>query len=201
MVCISVDLLFKKKKKKKRERIFKFHSYRAEVIIWFYAFLQTRARFVIGHDRRWVAVGWGGRGLLHQCSSCDDDILFGFSNSSKYFRALRILMSAASEGIFGSDIITMMYVLLVNVLMNAANWLFRTSIDWNLAPNFEQDNLNCFIIFDTFSKRCKSRCCFRWQCDITRNVARSNSSTSSASMMFAKYDNECSSASTFGISI
>lgn len=53
---------------------------------------------------------------------CDDDgVALGFSSSSKYLRALRMLIKAASDGIVGSDMITIMYVLLVNVLMNAAN--------------------------------------------------------------------------------
>lgn len=59
--------------------------------------------------------------VFFQCRSCDDEVLFGFSNSSKYLRALRMLIRAASDGIVGSDMMTMIYVLLVNVLMNAAN--------------------------------------------------------------------------------
>lgn len=49
-----------------------------------------------------------------------------FSSFSKCLRALRILIKVASEGILGSDISTMTYVLLVKPSMNAANTLLRT---------------------------------------------------------------------------
>ena len=40
-----------------------------------------------------------------------------------------------------------------------------------------QLSLNCLMMLDTFSKRCGSRCMRRSVCEITRNVARSNSNT------------------------
>lgn len=53
-------------------------------------------------------------------------LLLGFSNSSKYFLAFLILTKVASDGIIGSDIITITYVLLVKVSIKAAKVLFRT---------------------------------------------------------------------------
>lgn len=103
--------------------------------------------------------------------------------------------------------------------MKAANWLFLTSIDWNFAPNlapkmkwkvdgsiflrqkvYLHESLNCLMMLDTFSKRCESEWCLSWQWEMTRKVARSNSSTSSASSIVANWWSEFSSDLTFGMS-
>ena len=60
-----------------------------------------------------------------------------------------MLTKADSDGIFGSDITTITYVLLVNVSMNAANELFPS-----IALNLEQINLNCFMILETDECHC-----------------------------------------------
>lgn len=64
-----------------------------------------------------------------------------------------------------------------------------------------QLSLNCLIIFETFSKRWTSLWYLLWQWLITRNVARSNRRTSSASIILANWFKLCSSSLTFGINI
>lgn len=64
-----------------------------------------------------------------------------------------------------------------------------------------QLSLNCLMMLDTFSNLCTSLCGRRWQWEMTRNVARSNNNTSSASMMLANWSRLCSNSFTFGISL
>lgn len=80
------------------------------------------------------------------------------SSFSKCFRALRILMSVAAEGMDGSDMITITYVLDVKTSINAAKLEFLTSILWKDAASLLQLSLNCLIMLLIFSNLCASLC-------------------------------------------
>ena len=94
------------------------------------------------------------------------------------------------------------------ILEKIPNWMLWPLCQWGSYSEAHSSNyhylqlsLNCFIMFDTFSNLWTSRCGRRWQCEMTRNVARSNSKTSSASIIFANWFKLCSSSFTFGISL
>ena len=90
---------------------------------------------------------------------------------------------------FCGDKTTIKYVLEVKTSMNAVKREFWTSIFSNCAWDFAQLSLNCLTMFEIFSKRCASAYCCSCACvevwQITRNVARSNSTTSSARQIYA----------------
>merc|ERR1719223_634010 len=79
------------------------------------------------------------------------------SSFSKWPRAFLMLISVAAEGMLGSDMMTMTYVLGVNWSMKDANFSLRTSMLSNCAVILLQLSLNCLMMLLIFSKRCGSR--------------------------------------------
>merc|ERR550537_1196360 len=85
------------------------------------------------------------------------------------------------------------------MVKKAVNMLLRTVIDLKLACNLPHDNLNCFTMLDTFSKRCWSCIEPRVWLEMTRNVLSSKSTTSSASHSVQIHSSWLDSLSMFGI--
>eukprot|EP01139_Manchomonas_bermudensis_P000125 Amastigsp_a121_538.p4 type:complete len:113 gc:universal Amastigsp_a121_538:892-554(-) len=111
-----------------------------------------------------------------------------------------MLTAIAVDVTAGSETMTMMQVFEVNLSTKAANSELRTSIASKLAPFLRHESLNCLTILETFSKRWSSRCAVRVACEMTRNVARSKSTTSSASQMWQKFSRCASRTETLGTS-
>uniref|UniRef100_A0A6B0U2Z2 Putative secreted protein n=1 Tax=Ixodes ricinus TaxID=34613 RepID=A0A6B0U2Z2_IXORI len=72
---------------------------------------------------------------------------------------------------------------------------------WNWAASLLQLSLNCLMMLETFSKRCTSWCCLRWQWLMMRKVAFSKSRTSLASMMLVNCWRLVSSCWTLGTNV
>merc|ERR1712072_1317775 len=95
----------------------------------------------------------------------------------------------------------MTYESFVKESMNAVNPDVLTSELEKRVALLLQLSLNCLIMFEIFSKRSTSLCSLRVELEMTRKVAFSNMTTSSASQMFPNATSCSWRMSTFGMSV
>lgn len=120
---------------------------------------------------------------------------------SKSERLASMLIRVVAGWMVGSLQMIIAYVVDVKPSMSAEYRALRTCIVEKLEEVFEHESLNCLMMFDTFSKRWWSECSSRTACEITRKVARSKSTTSSAWHTRHSRSSCVASVSRFGMSV
>jgi hypothetical protein len=121
------------------------------------------------------------------------------------------ILRCVSYNIFIYDMVLLVSICVDNILLKMVvltetckAWKIKNTTFINHTGRWLKNfmyNLNCLMMIDTFSDLWTSLCGRRWQWEMTRNIALSNNSNSSATVMLANWFRLWSSSSTFGISL